>query len=73
MLNVRVQADLGRQPKASALDHSGYVQIEEITVEHGLNDAGNYGDQIVVVLGEVSVDPVQQVERTIRAQCEQIV
>lgn len=35
--------NLCRQPKTSALYHSGYVQIEKVTVEHGLHDTGDYG------------------------------
>lgn len=50
----------------------GNVQIEEVTVENGLDCTGKDHNQVVVALRKVSVDPVQQVERPIAAQSEQI-
>jgi len=50
----------------------GNVKVEEITVENGLNAAGNDGNRVEESLGVVAVDPVEYVEGTVAAECEQI-
>ncbi len=49
------------------------VQVEEVTVEDSLHDAGEDGDQVVEALAVVSVDPVEDVEASVGAQTEQVV
>lgn len=58
-----------------ALEDFVVVDIEEVAVEDGLNDTGDDGDPLglVVGLGGVSVDPVGDVEETVDAQGKQVV
>lgn len=51
----------------------GYVQIKEVTVENGLDTAGNDGDQVKETLRVVTVDPVEDVECPVNAERKQIV
>lgn len=55
-----------------ALHDLGVVDVEEVTVEDGLDDAGNDGDVVggVVGLGEVAVDPVGDVQSSVASQGE---
>lgn len=52
---------------------SGEVQIEEITVEDGLNHTGHHSDLIEESLHVITPDPVTQIKRSIQTQKEQIV
>ena len=56
-----------------ACHHLGDVQVEEVTVEDGLNDPGYNGDGIVEILIVIAVDPVEDVEATVRAESKEIV
>lgn len=49
------------------------VQVEEVTVKHGLYNAGYDSDEVVVAFSVVTVDPVEQVECPIGAEGEQVV
>jgi hypothetical protein len=49
------------------------VQIEEVSVEDSLNDAGDDGDGVEELLDVVAVDPVEDVQRAVRAEREQVV
>ena len=53
--------------------HLGDVQVEEVTVEDGLNDPGYNGDGIVEILIVIAVDPVEDVEATVGAESKEIV
>jgi hypothetical protein len=49
------------------------VQVEEIAVEHRLNNSSHDGDEVVVVLSPVAVDPVEQVETSVHAKGKEVV
>lgn len=51
----------------------GDVKVEEVTVEDGLDHAGHNGDQVEEPFKVVTPDPVEDVERPIQAQAEQVV
>ena len=53
--------------------HLGDVQVEEVTVEDGLNDPGYNGDGVVEILIVIAVDPVEDVEATVGAESKEIV
>ena len=55
-----------------ALENFGNVQIEEVTVEDGLNTASNDGNDIIEAFKVVSVDPVENVKSTVRSKSKQI-
>jgi len=72
--HVHVSWRLGWQLDVSfLLDHSGDVQIEEVCIENCLNDSSNDGDRIQVIFGVEAVDPVEDVQSTVRTQSEEIV
>ena len=69
-----------RTPKLSswknnflARHHLGDVQVEEVTVEDGLDDPGYNSDDIVEILIVIAVDPVEDVEATVGAESKEIV
>jgi len=49
------------------------VEIEKVAIENGLNTSGHNSDDIVERLSVVAIDPVENVETTVRAESEQIV
>ena len=49
------------------------VEVEEVAVENGLNDARHDRNPVEEVLRMVSVDPIENVEETVDAEREQIV
>lgn len=51
----------------------GDVKVEEVTVKDGLDHAGHNGDQVEEPFKVVTPDPVEDVERPIQAQAEQVV
>ena len=48
-----------------ACHHFSYIQIEEVTVEDGLNNTSNDSDDVVEAFEVESVDPVEDVESTV--------
>jgi hypothetical protein len=58
-----------------ALHDSGVVDVEEVAIQNSLDKAGDNSDpvRLVLGLGEVTVDPVGDVQRAVAAQGEQIV
>jgi len=56
-----------------ALEDLGYVQVEEVAVQNGLDDAGHDGDEVEEALTVVAVDPVEEVQAAVQAKCEQVV
>ena len=52
---------------------SSDVQIEEVSVEHSLDDAGDDSDGIEELLDVVAVHPVEDVQRAVGAEGEQVV
>jgi len=56
-----------------ALDNLCDVEIEEVTVENGLDDSSHNGDRVDVALIVISVDPVQNVKCSVRSLGKQIV
>lgn len=55
-----------------ALENFSDVQVEEVTIQDGLHNTGNDGDQIKETFKVVSPDPVDQVEGTVAAEGEQV-
>ena len=49
------------------------IEIEEVAVEHRLDTASNDGDQVEEALRVVAVDPVENVQRPVAAECKQVV
>lgn len=49
---------------------SGDVEIEEIAVEYRLNDARNDGNPVEVTLHIVTIDPIENIEESVDAQCK---
>lgn len=48
------------------------IKVEEFRVQNGLNDTGTNCNQIVVSVLNVALNPIYQIECTIRTQGEQI-
>ena len=59
--------------KLLSLKNLGDVKIEKVTVEDGLDAAGDDSDDVVEALEVVAVDPVEDVQAAIGAESEQIV
>lgn len=49
------------------------VQVEEVAVEDGLDDTGHHGDEVEEALEVEAPDPVDEIERAVEAQEEQVV
>lgn len=49
------------------------VDIEEVTVEDSLEQTRDPSDPVSVALGDVAVDPVEEVEASVGAECKQVV
>lgn len=66
---------LDRELELLALEDLGVVDVEEVTIQDSLNNAGNDGDPISLVVGvhEISVDPVRNVQGSVATQSEQVV
>ena len=59
--------------KLLSLENLGNVKIEEVTVENGLDAAGDDSDDVVESLEVVAVDPVEDVKAAVGAEGEQVV
>lgn len=55
------------------MDNTSDVEVEEVGVENGLNDSGNNGDWVEEALGVVSINPVEDVEESVRSEGKEIV
>lgn len=64
---------LRRKLQLLPLEHLGDVEVEEVAVQDRLDGPGEDRNQVVVSLGVVSVDPVEQVQRTVRSEGKQVV
>lgn len=51
----------------------GDIKVEEVTVEDSLDHAGHYGDHVKEALKVKAPDPVEEIERPVQAQAEQVV
>ena len=49
------------------------VQVEKVAIKDGLNNTRNDGNPILEALGVVAVDPVKDVEETVRSERKQVV
>ena len=58
---------------APTLPTFGDVEVEEIAVEDRLDQAGHDGNEVKEALEVVAPDPVEEIERAVHAQCEQVV
>ena len=56
-----------------ACHHFSYIQIEEVTVEDGLNNTSNDGNDIIELFEIVSVDPVENIKSSVCSQGKKIV
>ena len=65
--------NLSGEGELLALEDLGYVQVEEVAVQNGLDDAGHDGDEVEEALAVVAVDPVEEVQAAVEAKCEQVV
>jgi len=61
---------LGWKLELFAFQNFRNVEIEEIAIQNGLNDTGDDSDDIVESLEVVSVDPVEDVESSVRSEGE---
>jgi len=50
----------------------GYVQVEEVTVENGLNTARHNRDEIKEPIKVVAIDPVEDVETAVDTEGKQV-
>lgn len=66
---------LDRKLELLALENLGVVDVEEVAVEDGLNQAGNDGNPVDLVLGlaEVTPQPVGQIQATVDTEREEVV
>ena len=51
--------------KLLSLENLGNVKIEEVTVENGLDAAGDDRDDVVESLEVVAVDPVEDIQAAV--------
>jgi len=51
----------------------GDIEIEEITIEDSLDTSCNYGNEVEETLWVIAIDPVENVQRTVAAECKQVV
>lgn len=49
------------------------VQVEEVAVQNGLDDAGHHSNEVKEALEVEAPDPVDEIERAVEAQEEQVV
>ncbi len=72
---LEYKSRLDGQLELLALENLGVVDVEEIAVQNGLDQAGDNGNPVglVVGLGKVAVDPVGNVEGAVAAEGKEIV
>jgi len=63
-------AALCREGHGLALHDLGHVEVEEVAVEHSLDNPGYDGNDVIESLIVVAVDPVQDVQSPIAAESE---
>lgn len=51
----------------------GYIKIKEVTIQDGLHNSSNNYNQIKKIFCVITVNPIQYIQSSIRAQCKQIV
>lgn len=56
-----------------SFEHFGNVQVEEVTVQDGLDDTSHNGNHVKESLEVETPDPVEEIKGTVHAQEEQIV
>jgi len=69
---MRHLSHLHRQSELLALQHLSIVDPEEIRIEDGLDQAGQDGDAVGEILGEVAPDPIGDIQGAITTQGEQV-
>lgn len=62
-----------RRKLQGVLEHLVVVDVEEVGVDEGLEHTGGDADDVQALLGEVSVDPVGDVEGSVQAQGKDVV
>jgi len=65
--------ELGWQSQLLPFPNPCDVQIKEVAVENSLNTSSYNSNQVKESLKVVAVDPVEDVQTTVAAQCKQIV
>lgn len=68
-----MSGDLSWKLQFLSLQNFGDVKVEEITVEYGLYTSSNNSDDVIEALAVVPVDPVENVETSVRAKGKQVV
>lgn len=66
---------LDRQLKLLALEDLVVINVEKVAVQNGLDDAGDNGDPVNLMLGlgDVAVDPVGNIKGAVDSESEQVV
>ena len=59
--------------KFLSLENFRDIEIEEVAVEDSLNTACNDSNDVIKTLAIVSVDPIENVEATVRTESKQVV
>ena len=72
MLKACIEARVVGETQGTENDVLGIVYPEKVGVKDCLDDAGDPGDRIDISLEKVSVQPIRDVERSIKTQREQI-
>lgn len=55
------------------MDDTSDIKVEKVGVEDGLHDSGNNSNGVEEAFGVVSVDPVENVEESVRSESEEVV
>ena len=73
LASLLVRSVFGAGPPGGSRDLLCVVNVEKIGVEHCLEQSRSPGNQIHMALGEEPVNPVEDIERPVGPQREQIV
>lgn len=71
--DLKVVVDLGWQRHRLALHNLRHVQVEEVTVEDGLDNTGHNSDDVIEAFEVEAINPVEDVETPVGAEGEEIV
>lgn len=59
------------KPKNSTLTF-GNIQIEKVTIQHSLHYSSHNGNQIIMPFTPIAVNPIQNVQTSVRPQSKQV-
>ena len=63
---------LGWKTQTSSLNDTCHVQVEKVTIENRLYDAGHHSNPFMKSFGVVTINPVEKVQGAIWAESEQV-